>query len=60
MGKTYFNYIKGRWIPSVSGETYASINPTNTEEVLGYFQKSQAQDVKEAIQVAKEAFPAWT
>lgn len=59
MGKTYFNYIKGEWVPSVSSETYASINPTNTEEVLGYFQKSQAQDVKEAIQVAKEAFPAW-
>jgi acyl-CoA reductase-like NAD-dependent aldehyde dehydrogenase len=59
MGETYFNYINGRWVPTVSGETYASINPANTEEVLGYFQKSQAQDIKEAIQVAKEAFPKW-
>jgi acyl-CoA reductase-like NAD-dependent aldehyde dehydrogenase len=57
--ETFFNYINGKWVPSDLGETYASINPANTEEVLGYFQKSQAQDVKKAIQAAKESFPKW-
>jgi acyl-CoA reductase-like NAD-dependent aldehyde dehydrogenase len=60
VAKTYFNYINGKWVPSVTGATYASINPANTEEVLGYFQKSQAQDVREAVKAAKEAFPEWS
>jgi acyl-CoA reductase-like NAD-dependent aldehyde dehydrogenase len=58
--ETYNNYLNGRWVPSISGETYASVNPANTEEVLGYFQKSQVQDVRDAIQVAKEAFQQWS
>ncbi|MBM7551654.1 aldehyde dehydrogenase family protein [Thalassobacillus pellis] len=56
---TYQNYIGGEWVPSSSGETYASINPARTSEVLGYFQKSNQTDVKEAILSAREAFPEW-
>lgn len=56
----YHNYIGGQWIPSVSREVYPSINPAKVEEVLGYFQKSNAEDVKHAIAAAREAFPAWS
>jgi len=60
MIQTYFNYIDGEWVSAQSGDVYASINPANTEEVLGYFQKSDERDVEVAIQVAEKAFKAWS
>lgn len=60
MVQTYLNYIGGEWVPASTGETYASINPANTSEVLGYFQQSNGQDVQRAIDVAKEAFEHWS
>ncbi|TCT26491.1 aldehyde dehydrogenase (NAD+) [Melghiribacillus thermohalophilus] len=60
MTQTYYNYIGGTWVPSVSGDTYPSINPANTEEVLGYFQKSTSADVQMAIKAASKAFPGWS
>ncbi|OCA87737.1 aldehyde dehydrogenase [Bacillus sp. FJAT-27225] len=60
MVQTYFNYINGEWVPALSGEVYESINPANTEEVLGYFQKSDQRDVEAAILVAERAFKTWS
>ncbi|PLR78325.1 aldehyde dehydrogenase family protein [Bacillus sp. V3-13] len=58
MIKTYHNYINGKWVTSVSGKTFPSINPAN-QEVLGYFQTSTVEDVQEAIRAAEDAFPGW-
>lgn len=60
MSKTYFNYINGEWVASKTNETYASINPANTEEVLGYFQQSNQEDVELAIRSAENAFYEWS
>ncbi len=60
MTQTYFNYINGDWSACRTGEVYSSINPAKTSQVLGYFQKSTAEDVKDAIAAAREAFPAWS
>ncbi|WP_408007951.1 aldehyde dehydrogenase family protein [Pseudalkalibacillus sp. A8] len=60
MVTTYNNYLNGEWKPSESGETYPSLNPANTDEVLGYFQKSTVGDVKNAIDAARQAFPTWS
>ncbi|MBG9542855.1 hypothetical protein ABE29_08680 [Cytobacillus firmus] len=57
--ETYYNYIGGEWVPSVTGETYPSLNPAHIDEVLGYFQKSNEVDVQKAIESAKRAFPEW-
>ncbi len=54
----YFNYIGGKWVKSVSGETFESINPT-TGKSLGKFQLSNKKDVDRAVKVAKEAFKTW-
>lgn len=59
MTTTYNNYINGKWIPSVTKNTYASINPANTTEILGYFQKSNEEDVEQAIISADKAFSNW-
>jgi acyl-CoA reductase-like NAD-dependent aldehyde dehydrogenase len=52
------NYIGGRWVESVSGETFETINPA-TEEVLGTVTRSNADDVNAAVAAAKQAFRQW-
>ena len=53
------NYINGEWVSSASGHTFDNINPANTHELVGIFQKSNPQDVDTAIQAAKEAYKSW-
>lgn len=58
-GKTYANYINGQWVESSSGEVLESISPANRNEVVGYVQKSTAEDLNKAVAAAKEAQVAW-
>ncbi|MFD1705330.1 aldehyde dehydrogenase family protein [Siminovitchia sediminis] len=57
--ETFKNLIGGRWSDSQSGQTFASINPANKEEIVGYFQASNEEDVRQAIEAASVAFPPW-
>ena len=57
--KVYKNYIDGEWVASESGHTFDNINPANTNELVGIFQKSSRQDVENAIQAAKKAYKCW-
>ncbi len=59
MENIFRNYLRGKWIESGSGKTFANINPANTDEVLGYFQHSTREDVKRAIDGAREAYLSW-
>jgi aldehyde dehydrogenase (NAD+) len=56
-GKT--NYIDGEWRSAWSEQTFASVNPARTDEVLGQFARSQTEDVGAAVQGAAAAYPAW-
>jgi acyl-CoA reductase-like NAD-dependent aldehyde dehydrogenase len=51
------NYIAGEW---VGGEAAPNINPSNTNEVVGYYARATGDDAKNAIAAAKAAFPAWS
>ncbi len=55
----YQNFIGGKWCESKGGETFASTNPAHTREVIGYFQKSIAADVEDAVSAAAAAQPDW-
>lgn len=57
--QTYQNYINGAWTSTENGKTFASVNPANKEEVVGYFQSSTKEDAKLAIETAANAFPVW-
>src|SRR5438034_10868823 len=57
--KVYKNFINGEWVESTSGSTFDDINPANRRELVGTFQKSNAQDVQMAVEAAKEAYKAW-
>lgn len=57
--KIFKNFINGQWIESKSGQTFENRNPANTDEVLGVFQKSNEDDVNDAIAAAAEAYKKW-
>ena len=57
--KVFQNYINGEWIDSKSGKTFPNINPANTDETIGLFQASNAEDVNEACRAAAAARLAW-
>jgi alpha-ketoglutaric semialdehyde dehydrogenase len=57
--KTFNNYINGEWQESVSKKQFLSVNPANTEDIVGAFQASTEQDILAAIAAAQAAFPNW-
>src|SRR2546421_227018 len=38
--KTYLNLIDAEWVPSRSGQTFENLNPADTRDVVGVFQRS--------------------
>ena len=58
-GQHYQNFIGGAWRNSRSGETFVSTNPAHTSEVIGYYQKSTAADIEDAIEAASKAQRGW-
>lgn len=57
--KVYKNFIGGEWVDSVTGKTFENQNPADARQLLGRFQASNQEDVKRAIDVAKEAYKKW-
>ena len=53
-------FINGEWVNAESGETYTRVNPADPDEVLGEFQKGNADDAKRAIDAAQAAFESWS
>ncbi len=56
---TFRHFIAGDWVDGVSGETFESVNPADTRDVVGRFQQGSAADAAMAIRAAEMAFPAW-
>ena len=50
--ETFKNYVGGNWMDSSSNRTFKSINPSNTDDIVGIFQASNEEDVKVAIETA--------
>jgi len=55
----YKNYINGEWVESSTGEYFENRNPADWEEVIGYFPKSNKEDVNKAVAAAGEAYKEW-
>src|SRR5512135_1437199 len=58
-GKIYKNLIDGEWVEATTGETFENINPADTRDVVGIFQKSGKADVEAAVDAAQRAFAKW-
>jgi alpha-ketoglutaric semialdehyde dehydrogenase len=59
MPEVFFNYIGGQWVECLSKDRFPNINPANTEETVGLFQASRAEDVQAAFDAARRAHPGW-
>ncbi len=57
--RIYKNLIDGEWVEATTGETFENLNPADTREVVGIFQKSGREDVEAAVDAAKRAFEKW-
>ncbi|HEX5890609.1 MAG TPA: aldehyde dehydrogenase family protein, partial [Pyrinomonadaceae bacterium] len=57
--QVFKNYINGEWADSRSGKTFPNINPANTDDTVGHFQASNADDVNDACAAAVAAQQAW-
>ncbi|KXF91491.1 aldehyde dehydrogenase family protein [Phaeobacter inhibens] len=53
----YKNLIAGDWSETVAAA--ANINPSDTQDVLGYAANSPAEDMARAIAAARDAAPGW-
>ena len=59
MDKVVKNLINGEWREWTTGETFESVNPADTSEVVGIVAKSSRDDVNEAVEAAREAYKSW-
>jgi 1-pyrroline-5-carboxylate dehydrogenase len=57
LGHTYPLVIGGKHISSE--ETFASLNPAQPEQVVGYFARATVEQTNQAVQAAAEAFETW-
>lgn len=56
---TFKNFIGGEWVAAKSGATFETHNPADTSELVATYQKSDADDTRQAIAAAREAQPKW-
>ncbi|SAK59158.1 betaine-aldehyde dehydrogenase [Caballeronia fortuita] len=52
-------FIDGRFVPALSGETLATLNP-HDNSVIAQVSMAGREDIDRAVQAAKKAFPAWS
>jgi aldehyde dehydrogenase (NAD+) len=57
--RTYQNFIGGEWAAAKSGQSYRSVNPADTREVVAEYPASAKDDAVAAIDTAKKAYPGW-
>ncbi len=59
MNQVNKNYINGKWQESKGGMTYKSINPADTTDVIGIYQRSSSEDVNLAFDAAESYKNSW-
>src|SRR5258707_2164481 len=57
--RVYKNFINGEWVDSRSGNAYENRNPADTDELIGMFVSSTAEDVDLAVDAANLAYKKW-
>src|SRR5947209_4872836 len=57
--ETFQNFVNGKWKGSRNGATFENENPALRGSNIALFQSSTAEDVREAIDVAHNAFRSW-
>jgi acyl-CoA reductase-like NAD-dependent aldehyde dehydrogenase len=53
------NFIGGRWLESSTGQTFESVNPADTSDVVGVVAKAGNRDIDMAVEAARQAYKTW-
>jgi alpha-ketoglutaric semialdehyde dehydrogenase len=56
--KTYRNYIGGRWVDAIGGESFESRDPANGD-LVGIFPLSTTADMDRGVAAASETWASW-
>ncbi|RQG97084.1 2,5-dioxovalerate dehydrogenase [Natrarchaeobius chitinivorans] len=59
MSEVYYNYVDGDWVESETGDTFEVVNPADTTDVIGGFQRSSSDDATAAVEAAADAADEW-
>jgi acyl-CoA reductase-like NAD-dependent aldehyde dehydrogenase len=59
MAELVKNLIDGKWEESFTGETFESINPADTSDIIGTVVQSGNADIDRAIKAARVAYGRW-
>jgi alpha-ketoglutaric semialdehyde dehydrogenase len=57
--ETYRNFIKGRWVESVSTDRAENVNPADTDDIIGQMRLATREEARRAVESAEEAFRDW-
>src|SRR3979490_3599763 len=57
--RVFKNFNNGEWVVSRSGNAYENRNPADTDELIGMFVSSTAEDVDLAVDAANLAYKKW-
>src|SRR6266704_1403832 len=57
LGRTYPLIIGGQKI--TNKDTFASVNPSQPDQVIGYFSRATVEQANQAVQAAATAFESW-
>ncbi len=57
LGRTYPLIIGGKKI--TNKDTFASVNPSHPDQVIGYFSRATIEQANQAVQAAADAFESW-
>ncbi|MBU6402092.1 MAG: aldehyde dehydrogenase family protein, partial [Verrucomicrobia bacterium] len=57
--RKYRNFIAGEWKDANSGNTFPTLNPADTREVVAEYPLSDQADARSAIDAGRAALPAW-
>src|SRR5438270_7472987 len=57
LGRTYPLLINGQKI--TTKDTFASVNPSQPDQIIGYFSRATVEQANEAVQAAATAFESW-
>jgi acyl-CoA reductase-like NAD-dependent aldehyde dehydrogenase len=57
--KVYKNFIDGEWSEARGSAAIENRNPANTDDLVGLFPASTADDVAQAVEAAAEAYKKW-
>jgi len=53
------NFIAGKWVEPSTGQYFENRNPADTDDLIGLFPRSGAEDVDRAVASARRGFERW-